>query len=493
MNIVCSQEKEKELEIQNIYSQRIALKKKVTKPQSKQGSYSANGPTSSRLSKPPSPLVMDKSEASREMTDDRLESNHRGRGVDGTGVTETSQVETMVSALRKKEEELERILEEERNRRRFEEDQRQLKEMEEKIRKKEEEILRAEREREEKRREEDLIRKEEENAKMRLAAEKESAERKFLETIGQEKEKNLQAIKRLEIETTKEVGQGEVSKGEVKKTVLGNSENPVELGFETSNSITDPAKPTKKSKTKPIFLESSRKDDEHIKHPPLDFRNNGGKKPETKEHTPGTTRRKSKSKDDDDLLFGEYNPTVNSAGRKRASKLRGQDKRDEEKEDFLFFDTKNDNKSKILENPKDSKPNQDTFLTSRSRTKSPLDDDTSMALSNKSKIKPDQGVSGTSFGAYQPSIGSDNVGSKADPFSPEDDLFSEDRPKYGRRGFVQKPASDKGFFETGLDNTRTGVSNLLNGAEKKADNLGTSAIKAIHNFGDDDIEEVVLT
>ena len=478
----------------------------MPKSQSNQGSYSANGLTSSRLSKPPSPLIMDISEVSRERTDDYIESSLRGREVDSTGVTEASQVETMVSALKKKEEELEKLLEEERSRRRFEEDQRKLKEMEEKIRRKEEEILRAEKEREEKRKEEDRIKKEEENAKMRLAAERESEERKFLETIGQEKEKNLQAIKRLEIEATKEVGQGEVSRGEVKKTNLEDSEKPVEFGFESSSNVTGPAKPAVKNKTKPIFLESNRKDDQHVKHPPLDFRYNDGKKPPSKEHNSkraddssplsshrGGSGRASNSKGNDELLFGEYNPTVNSAGRKRASKFRGQDKRDEEKEDFLFFDTKNDNKSKILDNPKDSKTNQDTFLTSRSRTKSPVNDDTSVILSNKNKTKPDQDATGTSFGAYQPTFGNENAESKNDPFSPEDDPFSEDRPKYGRRGYVPKPTSDKGFFETGLDNTRTGISNLFNGAEKKADNLGTSAMKAISNFGDDDIEEVVLT
>lgn len=546
-------EKEKELEVQNIYSQRIALKKKMQKPQSQQGSYSAGGFTSSRLSKPPSPLIMDVSETSRERTDDGIDSSFVGNQVESNKVAESSQVETMVSALKKKEEELEKMLVEERKRIQLEEDQRKLKEMEEKIRMKEEEIRRAEREREDRRRAEERIKEVEEIEKMKLDAEKELNERKFLETIGQEKEKNLKEIERLEIQVASN-GEQESSRSEAEKKALRNfqagfsekrmllndnsdrrdsaekkelllarmkaidanekSENSGELDLNDyygTSTITGSGKSVSKTKTKPIFLESSREDDDLIKHAPLDFRSNDGKRRGSKEYnykrtvgnslltsepdSSGETNRGSK-KGDDDVLYGDYAPSVNSTGRKRASRFRNQGKKDDEKEDFLFFDTKNFTNKEEVQSIQESKADNDIFTTSKKQTKSSPDKDKNIAPSNKNnknKTKPDQDSSSPLFGAYQPTFGNESIGAKADPLSPEDDLFAEDRPKYGRRGKVQKPASGGGLFESGLGSTRAGISNFFGDAEKKVDHFGTSAVNAISNFGDDDIEEVVLT
>ena len=487
----------------------------MQKPESKQGSYSANGFNSSRLSKPPTPLAMDVRETPRIRTVDHIDTSVGDKEVESTRASETSQVETMVSALKKKEEELERILEEERKRRQLEEDQRRLKEMEEKIRRKEEEILKVEREREEKRREEERIKEEAEKTKIKLDAERELTERKFLEKVGREKEMNLQAIKRLEMEAANEVEQAVVNNDEFKKKALRTfqtglnetveplTHSPVKIKDGGSDMPReDPLKPVSKAKAKPIFLESSRKDEEHIKHPPLDFRLNDNNKIGGKGHSAKRTGENSalsshpdasggasrnKPKGNDDLFFGEYNPTVSSAGRKRTSRFNDQ----EEKDSFLFFDTKSKNKSKEPENAKDSAPNTagDVLLTSRQRTKSPLDEDKKTTLS---KSKQDQAASSNLFGVYQPTFGKQIVDDKADPSSPENDIFSDDRPKYGRRGKGQKPASDKGLFDTGLDNTRAGVANLFNGAEKKVGSVGTSAVKTISSFADDDIEEMVL-
>ena len=546
---ICLQEKEKELEVQNIYSQRIALKKKMQKPQSQQGSYSAGGFTSSRLSKPPSPLIMDVSEASRERTDDGIDSSFVGNQAESSKVAESSQVETMVGALKRKEEELEKMLVEERKRIQLEEDQRKLKEMEEKIRMKEEEIRRVEREREDRRRAEERIKEIEEVEKMKLDAEKELRERKFLETIGQEKERNLKEIKRLEIQVASNVEQ-ENNKSGVERKVLRNfqtdlsekrmllsdegdkkdaaekkelllarmkaidankkSDNSAELDFNDyydTSTITGSGKSVSKAKSKPIFLESSRKDDDLIKHAPLDFRSNDGKRRGSKEYnykrTVGNSllssepdslgeKNRGSQKGNDDVLYGDYAPSVNSAGKKRVSKFRNQGRKEEEK-DFLFFDTKNFTNKEEVESIQDSKADNDVFITAKNQTQSPPDKDKNIASSNRNKTKPDQGTGSPLFGAYQPTFGNQSVDTKAEPLSPEEDLFAEDRPKYGRRGKAQKPASGGGLFETGLGNTRAGISNLFSDAEKKADNFGTSAVNAISNFGDDDIEEMVLT
>ena len=550
------QEKEKELEVQNIYSQRIALKKKMNKSQSKQSPFPSNGLNSSRLSKAESPLALEMSESPRERADAQINENAK-EGNDSEPI-ETGQVETMVSALRKKEEELEKILDEERKRRQFEEDQRMLKEMEEKIRRKEEEIKQAEREREDRRKEEERFKEEtrrleEENRKMALNSERELAERKFLERMGREKEDNLKAIKRLENEAangTKVVG-GDVkeimnkfeTEYEKKRTLLsddgedkkakeltdkkelllarlkaiddnGNSDKPDGVDYDYSNNFknANQSKAHTKAKTKPIFLESSRKDDEPIKHAPLDFRFNSGKRRGSKEYNFKSTDEnlhkglpshpdlagdaKEKQKTGDDIMFGEYSPTVNSAGRKRASRFRKPEKGDE-KEDFLFFDTKAKTKNEEPEKQQDSKGGNDIFLTSRNRTKSLSEDERQVTGSNKNQIKVDQGSknsagAGNVFGAYQPTFG--NTGREnTDPLSPENDPFAEAGPKYGRRGKATKPTADEGIFETGLSNTRTGVTGLFKDAESKADNFGMTAVKAVSSFADDDIEEMVLT
>lgn len=516
----------------------------MNKPQSKQSPYP--NLNSSRLSPSASPLVMDASGSSRERTDERIDENTSHKDVARTQSPESSQVETMVSALRKREEELERMLEEERKRRQFEDDQRMLKEMEEKIRRKEEEIKMAEREREERRREEEKMKEEKmkEERKRLTEAEREIEERKVLQKISMEKEENLKEIKRLESEALNEMEKvntkqdylnklekdfdkqhvaqsnysdddGKTKESNEKKELLlerlkaidqnGNTENPLEIAYDAPYQTTIQSKPVAKSKTRPIFLESSRKDDDPIKHAPLDFRLNDGKRRGSKEYNFKSTDenlhkglpshpdllgdandRKQKS---DDLLFGEYSPTVSSGGKKRASKYRKPDKQNEEKEDFLFFDTKTKARSGDVKHRKGTEVGQGQERDIDIKPKGIVDE--VQNSSSKQQTKPGQSAPGatTVFGAYQPTVGNSNE-TTTDPLSPDNDPFAEAGPKYGRRGKVTKNGTNEGLFEAGLSTARSG--SLFKDAERQAGTIGTTAVKAVSSFADDDIEEMTL-
>lgn len=531
----------------------------MSKVHLKQSPRTGNELNSPRRSKPPSPLPLELSEKPRERSDDHA--NATGEDKETSKSVDKSQVETMVSTLRKKEEELEMILEEERKRRQLEEDQRMLKEMEDRIRRKEEEIKLVEKEKEMRRREEEKLK--EETRRLKEDVEREMEERKFLERMNKEKEENFEAIKRLEKEASSEVGaiqsghdfmnrfeaeyngrrpppnvDGEPNSGreyhDDKELLLArlkaidndNADRTAGITLDQSKDSDVTNQTNSVAKAKPIFLESSRKDDGLINHPPLDFRVSDNKRRSSKEYSFKATDEnlhkglpsrpdlfgeiKDKQKESNDLLFGEYSPTVSSAGRKRASKYRRPDKKENEKEDFLFFDTKGKARNEVLDQREEDaiigKQKEGTFgnndefsLRSRNRTKSLSDEERLFQVNsaNKVQIKLDQSVNPTSgtktvFGSYQPTFGSSQEKATSDPFSPDNDPFADAGPKYGRRGKAKKSATNEGVVNSDMDNTRTGIANLYEDTKRKADNIGKPAVKAVSSFADDDIEEMVL-
>ena len=487
-----------------------------------------------------------------------------------------SQIETMVSALRKQEEDLNNILEEERSRRKLEEDRRRLLEMEEKIRVKEEEIRKVQKERQEDLRaaqkqidaekQLDLERLRDEEKK------REEKERREVEEIRNRKEKDLEVIKGLEKELSNEKSSmykltedaganlinrlddqrerknslmqknDDIEAKEQKKENLlarlkaidngGNLENR----SESTGAVPRLPKPeesgrTGKVKGKPIFLESSRGNDETeaspVKHPPLDFRFPDNKRRGSKEYSfkktdenlhkglpsqsdltegiGGTKREKS------DLLFGEYNPTIGSAGKDRTSRFRKEiakkndnddllsfetsTKKKNNSENYLFFDTKKPTEQKFPSKEETPAAQADTKSNSfeGGRYSNAGVTENERKFSGKGKASS-PGSSKAPFGAYVPTFG--NQSNVAADILSSPDPFAQDGPKHGRRRGQQKKSilgDEVSFTASNESRSDSGVKSLLNGEnERKEQSITTTALKAVNSFVDDDIEEMVL-
>lgn len=194
------QEKEKELEVQNIYSQRINLKRKVIKSQQPSLDSSSQGTADSpRVAKSVTPRTR-----FLDLREDAKISSKISDGVvidDRAEMNQSADVETMVSALRRKEEELERMLGEEHKRKQFEEDKQKLREMEERIRAKQNEIDDAGQRKKEAVMRSDEQRHEEEQRKMR---DKEREERRAIEQLSRQKDEQRLIIEKLELEQKEE-------------------------------------------------------------------------------------------------------------------------------------------------------------------------------------------------------------------------------------------------------------------------------------------------
>ena len=471
-------------------------------------------------------------------------------------------VETMVSALRKQEEDLEKILDEERKRRQYEEDRRKLEEMEERIRQKEEEIKRAEAEREMERRRAELEKEQRlEEQRTKEEQERAEAEKRIAEQERRRREEELQAIKKLEEDVSQAEDEEDLMRKlaeqkerqrllaneaeneklkaekelEEKKQILLQRLRAIDDDDDNDNSASP------KQKKKPIFLESSRGDDDDnnpIKHPPLDFKRRGSKEYKFKKADenlhkglPAHTDLNEGTKKKDEFVFGDYNPTVGSGGKKRTSRFQKDDKKST-KDDFLFFDTGSDKPAqndkqkstdfpffdtKLAKKPENEKKVEkfssspsDKQSLSRNRTKS-LSDDDSLLFTIGGK-KPDQtatkNITGSPadvkrdvgakrdkglFGGYEPTFGRPDSGNKKVTISPDSDPFQDDAPKFGRRG-VQAKASkpDQGFLSDVKSNVLSDSKDLFDDG-KKAKGKATLAVETLSSFADDDIEEVVLT
>lgn len=474
-------------------------------------------------------------------------------------------VETMVSALRKQEEDLEKILDEERKRRQYEEDRRKLEEMEVRIRQKEEEIKRAEEEREMERRRAELEREQVFREQQRKEEqERLEAEKRRAEQERRRRAEELQAIKKLEEDGSRAEGEEDLirklAEQKERQRLLANdsaerAENEklqAEKELEEKKQILlqrlraidedeNDNNASPKQKKKPIFLESSRGDDDNknpIKHPPLDFKRRGSKEYKFKradenlhKGLPAHPDLIEGAKKKDDLLFGDYNPTVGSAGKKRTSRFQ-KDEKKSTKDDFLFFDTGSDKPAqnekqksgdfpffdtkqakkpgneKTVDKPSSSLSDKQSL--NRNRTKS-LSDDDSLLFTIGGK-KPDQAAtknnagspvnskrdSGTKrdkglFGGYEPTFGRPDSGNKKAVISPDSDPFQDDGPKFGRRGVQAKPSRpDQGFLSDVKNNVLSDSKDLFDDG-KKAKGKATLAVETLSSFADDDIEEMVLT
>ena len=472
-------------------------------------------------------------------------------------------VETMVSALRKQEEDLEKILDEERKRRQYEEDRRKLEEMEERIRQKEEEIKRAEAEREMERRRAEMEREQRlEEQRRKEEQERAEEEKRIAEQERRRREEELQAIKKLEEDVCKAEDEEDLmrklAEQKERQRLLANEaeneklkaekelEEKKQILLQRLRAIDDDdddndKNASPKQKKKPIFLESSRGDDDDknpIKHPPLDFKRRGSKEYKFKKADenlhkglPAHTDLNEGAKKKDDFVFGDYNPTVGSAGKKRTSRFQKDDKKST-KDDFLFFDTGSDKAAqndkqkssdfpffdtKLAKKPENEKGIEkfssspsDKQSLNRNRTKS-LSDDDSLLFTIGGK-KPDQTATKNSagspadvkrdvgakrdkglFGGYEPTFGRPDSGNKKVVISPDSDPFQDDAPKFGRRGAQAKASKpDHGFLSDVNSNVLSDSKDLFDDG-RKAKGKATLAVETLSSFADDDIEEVVLT
>eukprot|EP00794_Sanderia_malayensis_P000206 gene206-820_t len=415
-------EKEKELHTQNIYSQRIVQKRKAMKSQQLI--------LESRLDD--TPMISRMGDAETPRPSRMKESNERdGALVGGSGGSKQAasdvDVETMVSALRRREEELEKMLEEERRLKQFEDDKRRLKEMEEKIKQKQLVVNKAaDKQRDEDEMRKEQLRREEESKKMREYEEEKKRMAAEVELRSRQREEELKIIQRLEEEKVKEeqrrrdeelskdrnsdeisrsmaeqrsrqlkleeqlkseqvIIQNEEDETRKKKEMLlarmkaidsGRSANNDDRGTEASTFVTETqyqSSGTRERKKTSNFLERSSVDDKEdfVKYKPLDF---SAKRRSSKEDNSAILFHSdvnNKKTNQQDLSFGGYNPTVGpGSGKKRVSQYK---KPENEGENFLFFDKSGKSDAQV-EAPRkiEKKKDEDVLFFDTKKAKAPV-------------------------------------------------------------------------------------------------------------------------
>ncbi len=333
---------------------------------------------------------------------------------------------------------------------------------------------------------------------------------------------------------------------------IANDNSKTYKGFQTSKFDDGNSQlVTKNEKKKPIFLQDSTNDDKEagVKHKPLDFsaKRRGSKTEYNFKAADENLHRGLPSHPDvnktnqQDLTFGAYSPTVGSGGKKRVSQFKNNEKKTDEDflffdtnaksspaensrrgvkketEDFPFFDTKKTKAPLVNDKPDgifqiNSDKNKKPELN-RNRTKSVSDDDSLMFTiggkkPDRSKPERNSGDSAKDrkstagsgkrvFGSYEPTFANSGSGNSTAVMSPSSDPFADDGPKFGRRQGQQKTSGALGdmVLSSSNDDNKPNdfTKTLFDSGRRKADKVGTTAVKAIDSFVDDDIEEMVLT